>query len=54
MPFDPVQLSGNGPLIPGIIYGSGSDWRKNPRPEEDGVAREVVEAVKDAVNAGFR
>lgn len=34
---------------------TGSDWRANPRPvDDDNVSQEVVEAIKDAVKAGFR
>ncbi|KAL8293141.1 hypothetical protein RQP46_000835 [Phenoliferia psychrophenolica] len=54
MPFAPIRLTGD-VLMPGISFGTGSDWRKNPRTEDDdGVARELVDAVKEALAAGFR
>lgn len=54
MPFDSLPLN-SGHAIPGIAFGCGSEWRKNPRPEDsDGVAAEVVQAVVSAAKAGFR
>ncbi|KAM0753716.1 Aldo/keto reductase [Meredithblackwellia eburnea MCA 4105] len=54
MPFDKIKLS-SGTSIPGIAFGTGSDWRANPRAvDDDGVSSEVVEAVKAAADAGFR
>jgi len=54
MPFDAFTLS-SGHSVPGLAFGCGSEWRKNPRAEDtDGVAQEVVQAVVAAANVGFR
>ncbi|GAA6003161.1 hypothetical protein JCM10207_001778 [Rhodosporidiobolus poonsookiae] len=55
MPFATYELPGTGAAMPAIAFGTGSDWRSNPRPVgDDGVAPAVVDAVTSAAAAGFR
>ncbi|GAA5916842.1 hypothetical protein JCM6882_006371 [Rhodosporidiobolus microsporus] len=55
MPFPTFDIAGTSKPIPAIAFGTGSDWRANPRPVgPDGVASEVVDVIVSAAKAGFR